>query len=787
MKIRKNTIQLKLLLYLLTFTSFVNAQIIVTGIVKDNTNEPIEFANVVLLDKKSNDIISGTISDEEGNFLIETNKKDNLTLSISYVGFTDFFKNINTSINIGTITLNSNNELDEVVITSRKKVIEKRDDKIIFNVQNSPLNKGNDGIEVLQNAPNIWVNDADEILIRQEPVIVLINGRKLNLTGSALSNYIKNLDSENIQKIEIQTNSSVNTDANATGGVVNIILKKKPLGFKTNFKSYYTHFDENLFTSYNGISLDYGSKKWNTYLLYNFTKGKGSGVFNSEFITKQNPQSQLSKGNFNSNKNTHNYKIGVISELSKNQNLGLEFYGTHNKNIFDSNNELFIAGELPIAKANNTLNEHVDKYIYNTTIHYSCKIDTLNGYLNLTADYLKHNFNNISNSNSVYEFGAFIDDTEKNTSNSNTNVYSAQADLYKLFLNKFKTDIGVKYIETKRYNSHLSETLTGSSYIPNDRTSEFDYKENILAGYISVGYDYNEKNYIKLGVRLENTGFTGLDILTADTNTHNYNSWFPSFYYSRKLANNNSLSLNYSRKLRRPSFNLLNNRINKTNDFSYDIGNPNLTPEFIDKYEVSLNNKKHSASIYFNNTTDAINGVWRIEDNIAIHQNQNYGTRKRYGFEYSVLGKFAKWWEVKGIGELFHKNFINANYNLNKTTVFVNMQNNLSINKTTSFSLSGSYMSPFLSANYTGAESYNVNLVLKKSFLDNKLNLRFYIDDIFNSQKNQNKGEFIDFNHNFYQKRDTRSFTIWLRYDFSTKSKVQDNRNNSKNNTRNRL
>ena len=775
------------LLILLTLTIFANAQITVTGKVVDNSSEPIEFANVILLNKENNNIITATITNEKGNFTIKTDKKGIIELQISFVGFENYTKPINSSIDLGNIILTFNNELTEVVITARKKIIEKREDKIIFNVNNSPLNKGNDGIEVLEKAPIIWVNNADQVLIRQEPATILVNGRKINLTGTDLSNYIKNIDSENIQRIEIQTNASANMDGDVTGGVVNIILKKKPLGLNGNVKSYYAHYNKELFDLYNGVSLNYGSEKWNAYLLYNFTKNRGNGNFNSEFIIKENQQSQLTEGNFNSQKDNHNYKLGFTSELSKNQDFGLEFYGTNNNSLFNNSNELFITENTPITKADNTLNEYSKKYIYNTILNYNYKIDTLNGNIKITADYLKHNFNNIADNNSIYEFGDFIDNTEKNTTNSKTDIYSIQADLHKLFLKKIKTDIGVKYVATKRENRLLSETLTNNTFIPNDRTSEFDYTENILAGYISVGYNLDEKNYFKIGLRIENTGFTSIDKINEDEITRNYTSLFPSLYYSRELSDNNSISASYSRRLRRPSFNTLNNRVNKINDFSFDIGNPNLNPEFIDKYEINLIKNKQSFSIYLKNTKDAINGIWRFEDGIAIHQNQNFGTNKQYGFEYSVLGNLTKWWDVKGVGELFHKNFKNPDFNLNKTTVFFNLRNNFKINKTTSLTISGNYMSPFLSATYISAENYSANLVLKKSFLNNKLNVRFYLDDIFDSLRDKSNAEFIDSNFNFYQKRNTRSFTIWLRYNFSTKNKISNKRNQSKNDAKNRL
>ncbi len=122
----KNTV---IFLFLLTLASFVNAQIIVTGKVIDNTNEPIEFANVILLDKEYSNIIIGTITDKNGTFAMTTDQKGKFNLQISFVGFEDYKTNINKSIDLGTVTLKSSNELDEVVITARKNIIERKADK----------------------------------------------------------------------------------------------------------------------------------------------------------------------------------------------------------------------------------------------------------------------------------------------------------------------------------------------------------------------------------------------------------------------------------------------------------------------------------------------------------------------------------------------------------------------------------------------------------------------------------------------------------------------------------
>jgi outer membrane receptor protein involved in Fe transport len=770
----------------LSFNSF--SQLKISGTIVDIDNQPIEFANVILLNENKTEIIIGTITDEKGIFIVNTDKKGNFILQVSFIGFDIYTRSINQIEELGKIILKPNTtELNEVEIIGRKKIIERKEDKIVFNVQNTPLNKGNDGLEVLKNVPIVWVNNSDQIIIRQEPAVVLINGKKLNLYGSDLSNYIKNLNSENIQSIEIQTNASANIDGDINSGIINIVLKKKNLGLNGDVKTYYNLYNNEFYSTYNGVSLNYGSEKWNVYALYNYKTNKGGGVYDYEFILKQNRQSRLTNGSFKNNDHNHSYQLGFVTDISKNQNFGLEFYGTDNNNIANDNSNIFIKENSPIAEGKFYSEGKSNKYIYNTTLNYNIKIDSIEGNLKITADYLKHNFDDVSDNYSTYQIGNYDNNTEKNIVNSKTDIYSIQTDLHKLLFKKLKTDIGVKYIKTKRYNNLISETLTNNIFFPNDRTSKFYYDENILAGYLSVGYNLNQKNYLKAGLRLETTDFKSIDILTDTLNTRTYYNFFPSMFYSRELSNKNTISFSYSRRLRRPSFNDLNNRVNKLNDFSFDIGNPNLNPEFINKYELSFIKQNQTFSIYLNNTTDAINGIWRTENDLSIHQNINSGKSSQYGIEYSFVGKIKKWWNINTVTELFQKEYNDGIFYLHKTTFFLNLQNNFNINNTTSLSISGNFLSPFLSANYYNSESYTADIIVMKSFLKDKLNIRLYFDDVFNSIRTKNKSEFNDSYYTFFQKKNTRSFTLWLRYSFDTKNKINYKRNQTENENKDRL
>ncbi|MBC9797641.1 carboxypeptidase-like regulatory domain-containing protein, partial [Sinomicrobium weinanense] len=125
------------------------SQFSLTGNVKDET-DPVAYANVVLQGDEGK-LIAGTITDERGNFEIIA---DNgiYTLLISFMGYKDYKKEItlNGDISVGEIRLQENvGQLDEVVITGQRPLIEQKPDRLVYNVENSISSIGGNAANVL--------------------------------------------------------------------------------------------------------------------------------------------------------------------------------------------------------------------------------------------------------------------------------------------------------------------------------------------------------------------------------------------------------------------------------------------------------------------------------------------------------------------------------------------------------------------------------------------------------------------------------------------------------------
>lgn len=130
--------------------------------------------------------------------------------------------------------------VEQINLLIKKKLIERKADRLIFNVEASVASQGMDATETLANVPMLKVDEnmGSISITGKSTVSVMINGRMLNLSGNALLNYLKSIRSENISRIEVITTPPSKYEAQGNSGLINIILKKNPnLGFSGNINS----------------------------------------------------------------------------------------------------------------------------------------------------------------------------------------------------------------------------------------------------------------------------------------------------------------------------------------------------------------------------------------------------------------------------------------------------------------------------------------------------------------------------------------------------------------------
>ncbi|HWY11872.1 MAG TPA: carboxypeptidase regulatory-like domain-containing protein, partial [Bacteroidia bacterium] len=242
-----------------------NAQKSVSGRIVDSTNVGIEFATVAILNTNDSTVIQNTLTDAKGEFSFKNINSGNYIIKAFIVGYWENYSQIVIDAdtkNIPNIVLrNGGVNLNEITVSTIKKLVEFKNGNVIVNIEDSPLAQGNSAFDLLSRLPGVTVDENNTISIQgKEGVKILIDDRIQQMSGTQLINLLKSISASNIEKIEVLKNPPLKFDAAGTGGLINIKTKKvKLIGFSGSVDYNYSQgFFDN---QDGGLSINYKGKK----------------------------------------------------------------------------------------------------------------------------------------------------------------------------------------------------------------------------------------------------------------------------------------------------------------------------------------------------------------------------------------------------------------------------------------------------------------------------------------------------------------------------------------------
>ncbi len=787
------TLPLMVLGFLLAGSTTALAQFPLQGKVQDDQGQAIAWATISLSDTAEQVILATALSDSIGHFELEVPQEGNYQISIRFLGYQTHQEilTLDRSVILPPIVLATTAEdLATVVVKAERPVLESKEDRLLFHVAASQLRSGYDGLEVLQQAPYVWVDTDDQIQIRNERAMVQINGRPINMQGSDLASLLRSIPSEDIHRIEVQSTPGAAVDANQLGGVINIVLKKKQLGLRAMIRGDIESFGERFYEVSGQTNWSYGGESWNLYGNYRFLDVYNNGQTVSTISYLQSGdflQTELLEWRDNQR---HTYRVGGVVDLAPKHNLGLEWRSTDLGHRFSNE------GNLALTQSGDTLEmgqtgftNDLDRVLKNALVNYRWTWDTLQSNIRFIGDYTLLVNEEQNEGFSEYELGVLRENQERNSFDNRSELLQLQVDVVQKWPREWQLLTGLKWTMTDRENALLAEQLLDDQWMETDRSNSLDYRESISAGYVNLQREWAAVHFAKIGLRTEATEFTRIDQGLQDTLARRYLDCFPSAFYRYRWSQGPSLSARYSRRIRRPSFRLLNNEIRRVNDFRYSIGNPDLQAEYRETYELAYNWKKHNLALYLNQSNNAINGIYFLEEGIAFYQKQNNGTQSQWGIQYSGSYQLNDWWKLRASTNLYYRKYTDETGQelFQQTTLSLRLFQTFTFNKTTSLDLNWRLLTPKADAFYEQDERYHLDLILKKSFFEEKLNCRLYVYDLFNTLVYSNTRPFDDIVTTHYHKARTRSIRLSVAYTWANRGKVKQRKNQADDSSRNRL
>lgn len=736
-------------------------------VIDNNSKQPIPYVNVSL--KLDGKVITGGITQENGNFTIKNLELNEYIVEFQYIGY----KKQSISVKLTTASKNANLntisliedaiELKGVEIVNERSTIVQKIDRKVINIGKDLIASGNNASEIMNNIPTVSVDpQTKEISLRgNSNVRILIDGKPSNIDPAQL---LQQIPSSSIKQIELITNPSAKYNPEGMSGIINIILHKNSNeGFNGSINSGLTFgITPKVNTA---LNLNYKVGKINMYTNYGLNHGINANNGNRVSYRPSFENEQISDG-YNLN-TSHLIKLGLDYYL--NEKNTLSFYT--NLNLVDGSGQGL-----------NTIN-----YFNDTQSDSEQNSDTKNSNNSQTYDLVfKHDFekkgeniefqSNYSNTSNP-EFSLFDLTTENPISESlTTNDIEREIDYLQFNVDytnpiseTIKLEIGAESRIQKITNDLFENIDDVTGAYNRTRISDFTFKRNIHAVYTNFGKQW-KKWSVQVGVRLEQYNIDGdfSNVVNSTNSSENINdnqtitddifSIYPSAFFNYKASDKDSFNFNFSRRVDRPSIGQLSPIREWTTPLVESRGNPDLQPQFTNSYEVNYTRTTKIGSItagaFYRQINDEIVRVlYRNPDNLNqdIISFDNFKNNSASGIEVSSNLKLTKWWSVNASSDAYFKivrgtvqNATSGEQEYGEVDVVIfnaRMNNNFTATKNLRFNLFGMYRGRDLNLQFQRNAMYKMDLGSTYTILKGKGSITARLNDVFDTM-------FFSFNGN---------------------------------------
>lgn len=726
----------------------LKSQQIISATITNSAELPVEYANILLYSAIDSTFKKGTISNSLGIFELVISQPADYYLKVSAINYLTFqspiFQVTNTGHNFSSSDIRLTDlttDLQIVEVTAQKQLFEQKLDHLRINVaDNLTVNNGT-ALTVLSTAPGVEVEEVQEIisLNGNNNVKIAINGKIRPVPFSVILELLRSINSDNIQNIELYALAPARFDANGTGGVINIILKKNPKdGMNGSYglgATYGQRPKANV-----SANLNFNKDKFNLYTSYSGRRllNTQTIIYDRNFQTNGDQTNIVNTNLNNSNWWLHNLSLGADYRISDKSRIGivLQGYLRNSENNADNtskktiNNILVEEFFLEIEEENKWQHGAIN-------LNFEQKISDQST-LSFDFDYLKYNNDNPSTylTNSVNPDGSTeMEPTISIEKDLPIEIFVGQINQDFKVGKKGRLETGVKGTYSDFANdTQVSRKISGIQVADPDFSQIYKQDEAILAAFASLRLPLNSKLDGKFGLRYE---YTRLNFQSQNQpeRISSYDNFFPSAYLSYKITQKQKFSISYNRRISRPSFNQLAPFVTFLDPQTLYTGNENLVPAISNLFKADYNLGRYIFTLQYTNINEDIFQYQPIFDStterqiftsLNIPQVENYSLQVSLPFE--VGARWSMQYRISGFYEKTKFSEENPSLNTSGFTFFSTQR--IKIKDGLQLEVSGNYKTP----NYYGLLKVrsrgSLNFGLQKTFKGNGGSLRFSVRDI---------------------------------------------------------
>ena len=714
----------------------------------------VSYAAIVIKSASDQTTLTGGITTEEGEFLIEKLPEGDFLLEVQFIGYkthktTFHISSDQKKVKLGTISLESEStELSEVEVVAERSTIEQKVDRKVINVGKDLTTVGPTASDIMNNIPSLNVDQqSGEITMRgNSNVRVMVDGKLSNVPVAQL---LRQIPSTSIKSIELITNPSAKYNPEGMSGIINIILHKNAnIGLNGNLNMGLTKGLEAKFN--NSLDLNYRNGKFNLY----GNAGTNIGKYVNDGVVNRIDENSQQFIDVLSNNKSYLYKVGVDFYLNDKNTLSFFTNQNYYDGLLDVDTEVFYPdnpqlnlGQLLISDQEN----HSQQYNFDYKLLFGKEGQSVE----LEADLNIFDSEEVANFDlsGAYPFPDYTDfvDTERTQTTVNLDYVNPVDSLSKLELG-----LQARLFETDTdYRSTGLSYNAGGELVPT-ATTAFIYDMDIYSAYATYGRTSGKWSY-QLGVRVENVE------VKADTNqvrafTDSYTEFYPSGFLTYSPGEKNQFQLSIGRRVDRPGL----SQVNPIREFATPLissfGNPSLRPQFTFSYELNYTRRFELGSlttgVFYRTISDEINRAFfvdRLDLNRLILTYDNFDDTEAFGVEVSSNLNLTKWWNVNASFDLYNQtqrgfseslptdipnpgveDIVSEEVSVENTLWNFRINNSLKATKKLTFQVFGMYRGRARTVQFVQEPMYMINTGARYSFAEGKGTLSLNVNDVFN-------------------------------------------------------
>lgn len=713
------------------------AQGLVRGQVTDENNQPAEFINVLLLAAADSAVVKMELTDSRGRYEIAGLPAGQYRLHFMGLSYADVFtepfalqEGETYTAPLMKLTIAAQ-MLQTVEVSARRPLLEQQAGKLIVNVEQSITGQTGSVVDLLKKVPGMVVVNDQVRMAGRQGVTILIDGRPTNYMD--VQSLLREMPANNIARIEVISQPGAAFDAEGTGGVINIILKKNALlgangqlsagagygelwKYRANGSVTYRNGPLNL-----SASLGYNHRTWVEYL--DVDRVVGDQLYQQRNREPGVPHSGSGRLGIDYDLSAA-HRIGAAGSYSRSNN---EVRGQNGSRILDASGQ-----EVAAFTTNNNQDRRWQSQ--NAEAYYRWKIDTSGR--ELSADYSYAYFLRSAVTN-LSTIGADFNN-RRNEEPADTRIHSYKID-YKHPLGQYwRAEAGAKYSQA-RLDNELAASIFNNGEWDDDTglSNRFLFDENIAAAYVSAAFKKGDWD-ASLGLRYEDARSEGYSVTLDSTINRHFQQLFPSLSIAAPLAGKLGWSVAYSYRIERPRYYDLNPFVSYIDPLTFQKGNPFLRPELTHSGQFSLTFEKQPFfNLSYDLTNHAITQVTEQDDatGAAFATTVNLDRYVRYGgslfFPLDFIHK-----SISGYGGamLFYNQYVSdylgAEFNQDQWNLTGFLQLNVKLPASINMEITGWYQGKGLDGIMAYDPLFGVDAGIERKFLDDKLRVQLSAEGI---------------------------------------------------------